>query len=141
MIRICDDDAFAKMCEVEGPDYEENQRGFGDYSFDAFRAQWLKVSPWWRVHFGDLPELQEDMDRLDAVWRRWRDSHGHCVPLKALSVGSAAVIYGWHGWNRYVVRSRDGAVLFHRHAAVSEEALKKAQEVGFGIFPDDMGKM
>ncbi|MBI4708758.1 MAG: hypothetical protein HY764_00970 [Candidatus Portnoybacteria bacterium] len=102
---IYEPDAFKKICLVEGPDYAENQKDFGICGFDAFKKRW-----------------EEAIKQNPAL----KETEG-CY---AISVDSNSAIYGWGGYNRYIV-FYSGEILFSSNHAINEAALKLAKEVGF----------
>lgn len=103
---IFEPDAFDKICQVEGEEYIENQKNFGNSSFDAFKRRWEEV-------ISKKPSLKEEGKDM------------------AITMGDGnGAIYGLYGWNRYVVYY-SGEIVFLESQAVSEKAIKRAREVGF----------
>ncbi len=103
---IFEPDAFDKICQVEGEGYIENQKNFGTYGFDAFKKHWEEV-------IGKDPSFKE---------------RGKDLAIKMKNSNTA--IYGFGGWNRYIVYY-SGEIVFLESQAVSEEAIKRAKKVGF----------
>lgn len=134
MIRVFDDDAFERLCRVEGESYRENQESFGDYSFAAFHDRWWKIQPWWRRIARHVPSLR-GLVKDPPSWMP-----GVHVPPRPwmVHVGHSVSIYGFHGWNRYLVRQDDGAMFLHEDLAPDPSFIALARDVGFGIFPSDV---
>lgn len=102
---IFEPDAFNKICQVEGPEYLENQKTFTkQYTFEGFKEEWEGLS-------SEVKELDKDM---------------------ALIVDGNAAIYGWCGWNRYIVHL-SGEIFFLDLIAISPRYIELAKKVGFSI--------
>jgi hypothetical protein len=107
---IYEPDAFAKICQVEGPEYLKNQKNFRNRSFAAFKKHWDRMI----ARNPELKELGKD-----------------CT----ISVAGNPAIYGWWGWNRYLVYY-SGEIVFLDDLAINSEATKRAREIGFTIFSE-----
>jgi hypothetical protein len=106
-VYIFESDAFDKICQVEGPDYARNQESFGNCGFAAFKEQW-------EASCQRNPRIRE---------------YGWDVQM-SLDDGSR-VIYGWHGWNRYVVYY-SGEIAFLGGFS-DDESIEEAKRAGFRI--------
>ena len=107
-------DALDKMAQVEGSDYPELQKKYKEHSFDVFKKFWEKLA-------------KEQPERIVSK------------PTTISPTVRASTIYGWHGWNRYVLLNT-GEIMFHPVAARSKEDIKKAKKAGFRMFPRDFKK-
>jgi hypothetical protein len=86
---IYEPDAFEKMVKIEGEDYRrcKNKESFDDCSFDAFLEAW------------------EESLKRQPDFKDFRPEFG-------IGVKGNQAIYGWWGWNRYVVLN-SGEIMFH----------------------------
>lgn len=111
---IFEKEAFRKMVEVEGPDYSRNQMNFGACSFRAFKNKWRRLA------------------KASPNFIKYRPAFG-------IDVEGNAAIYGYGGWNRYVVLNT-GEIMFIEHSARTAAYIKKARAAGFRIFARDLRK-
>ena len=109
---IYEKDAFRKLIKVEGPEYPYNQRNFGICSYKAFKKKWKRI-------YGKNKE-----------YRNFRLVFG-------IDVKGNAAIYGFGGWNRYVVLNT-GEIMLLGPSVENPDDIKKAREVGFRIFAQDL---
>ncbi|OGD43052.1 hypothetical protein A2567_00225 [Candidatus Azambacteria bacterium RIFOXYD1_FULL_42_11] len=113
---IYEPDAFDKMIALEGENYRrfKGKESFGVCSFDAFLEEWTRIN-------SHNPEF--------------KNYH----PEFGIGVGFNGAIYGWGGWNRFIVLNT-GEILLHKgfvepwHWA----NIKNARKIGFRIFPIDL---
>lgn len=111
---IQEKDAFRKMVLVEGPEYPYNQRNFGIHSFNAFKDRWEKSY------------------KADKKLKGFR-------PVLGIHVKESSSIYGFCGWNRYIVLNTGEIMLLGSSVELSEDIVK-ARQVGFRIFAQDLTK-
>lgn len=136
---IYEPDAFEKMVKVEGEEYRRvrTKEEFGICSFDAFLEEWKKLEQ--HPNFKDFKDFR---------------------PEFGIGVEGNHAIYGWWGWNRYIVLN-SGEMVFHsgfltevadeeimseRHRYFMKGDSEKARDIvlqwirkiGFRIFPDDL---
>jgi hypothetical protein len=104
---IYEPDAFDKICQFEGNEYEANQRDWNTSNFTAFKKVW-------------------EEDCKDNQWVR---EQGKDMAISARDGNGA--IYGWHGWNRYLVYC-SGEIVFLGDMSY-KEAINKAKNIGFRI--------
>ena len=112
---IFEEESFEKLIEVEGEDYRRfrGKDMFKEVSFDAFLELWNSVSQ-------------------DQSLRNHR-------PEFALGVNSfGSAIYGYAGWNRYVLLNTGELMLIE--GSSTKDYIKKARDAGFRIFPGDLPK-
>ena len=111
-IYIGQEDAFAKMAEVEGELWERQQQDDPNpnTSFVAFFETWKR-------DYAENAILMKEGAALDYF----------------VSVEGDGAIYGYLGYNRYGVRA-DGKIFFLRDLAINQESLERAKEVGFDLF-------
>ena len=75
-------------------------------------------------------QLQEDIQEGRANPAERNNSVQEA--LERLASGERTVVYGAYGMNRWYV-GEDGSVAFSRSHAASDDALRKARELGFEI--------
>ncbi len=111
---IYEPNAFDKMCYAEGPDYLWNQRNFGICSFSAFLKEWRRIDE-------ESPTLKIE------------------YPNSTFDVDGNGAIYGFGGWNRYIV-CLSGEIMMHCGFVepFMIDTLWRALEKGFRIFPDEI---
>lgn len=111
-VYIYEPDAFDKMVLVEGGEYRKygTRNHMGDASFEAFLELWLKrwtENPW-------FPSRR---------------------PRYVIQIDSCSVsIYGFWGWNRYLVYNT-GEIVLHEFFAEKSDIIE-AEKAGFNIWPD-----
>ncbi len=111
---IYEKDAFRKIVCVEGPEYPHNQRNFGICSFRAFKNKWRRL-------------YKADERLIDFR------------PVFGINVKGNGAIYGFGGWNRYVVLNTGEIMLLGPSVELPEDIVK-ARQVGFRIFAQDLTK-
>lgn len=111
---IFEPDAFDKLVYVEGTDIIEHQKNMGICSFWAFLKRWKEID-------AECPELKNK------------------YPNESFDVKGNGAIYGWWGWNRYIV-FYSGEIMMHWYFIESSmiDTLYRAIEIGFRIFPDEI---
>ena len=114
-VYIYEKDAFDKMVKVEGEEFRccKSKNVAGICSFDAFLEEWLKVF-------------------ANNSYLRNRN------PGFGINVNQNGAIWGWHGWNRYIVLS-SGEITFLMPASNSEY-IEKAKKAGFRMFGEHRSK-
>jgi hypothetical protein len=113
-LRIADPDAFERLVAVEGERYREND--LGSWGFPAFLAVWHK--------------MQAEIDRETRLGRIVPGSRQYRrFQRVALAHSGSSAIYGFWGWNRYIV-THDGEVHIHRDFVGSEWGVELARAVG-----------
>lgn len=106
-------DALDLLTKVEGPAWREKQERFGSCSFKAFHDEWLQAQSY----------LTEE-DKASE----WYRTDSLTTP------GGDGAIYGEGGWNRYIVKYT-GEIVFLRRQAWGPEAIQRAEEAGFRVWP------
>lgn len=113
---IYESDAFEKFVYVEGEEVREHQKNMGICSFWAFLKKWKEID-------AECPELKIK------------------YPKGTLSVEGMGAIYGWWGWNRYIVFCSGEIMMHSGFVGLSAiDTLYRALEIGFRIFPDELDK-
>lgn len=109
-VYIFEEDAFEKLVEVEGEGYrkEKTKERFGICSFDAFLEEWNQ-------NYKNRPSLRGNQERF------------------AINVEENKAIYGFGGYNRYLVLN-DGEIAFLTPAARTIEDAVKAEKIGFQMW-------
>jgi len=119
-VYIYQDDAFDRLCAVEGEEFREAINYTGDVSFSSNLEQWRKATK-------ECPALVNDPKLADlCFWYRPNSIDG--------------VIYGLGGWHRYIV-TNCGEIVFLRlfcaisphGAGSSDQHIKQARLIGFKI--------
>jgi hypothetical protein len=116
-VHIADADAFDRLVAVEGYEYAEHRHRMGKQGFDAFLGRWRR----------DRAEIDRDLAARaippGSPWPAMLDDD--CV-----HVDGGASIYGFWGWNRYLV-TRGGMVVFGDDFSPTSWHPDLARSVGF----------
>ena len=105
-VYIFEENALEKIIEVEGERYRRfsTEKEFQTCSFEAFLKKWNEDCK-------DYPEI--------INYR----------PCFGISVEGNGAIYGWGGWNRYILYN-SGEIALLNPSSIPED-IEKAKKVGF----------
>jgi hypothetical protein len=110
--------ALEIMAKIEGEDWLRHVKDFGDCGFEAFFNEWKKLN----YSKDSLARMQTEDPRKFFLRQ-----------TTFISFNGNSAIYGYWGWNRYLV-SFLGEIIFNEAFCADKEKIEQVKSLGIRLF-------